>query len=33
MKAGNLDGMAGTVEEDKLPSIQMTVDSELLDDM
>lgn len=33
MKSGNLDGMAGTVEEDELPSVQMTVDSELLDDM
>lgn len=31
MKAGNLDGMAGMVEEDELPTLQLTV--ELQDDV
>lgn len=26
MKAGNLEGMAGMIEEDELPSVQLTID-------
>ena len=33
MKAGNLDGLAGMVEEDELPSVQLTIETVELDDV